>query len=112
MAYGFGIVVGVGVDVSEVSDVPVVLDDGSGGGMICAALSVGVVDVALLEVASVVVVDVDVVGGGAVVRGGRCEVVCGTGVTGAEGWWRELCAVWMTAYTRSSTRMAAATPEA
>ncbi len=90
--YGFGIVVGVGAVVS------VVLDDGSGGGTIWAALSVGVADVALVEVASVVVVVVvDVAGGGVVVRGAGCDVVCGIGVTGAEGWWRELCAVWITA---------------
>ena len=90
--YGFGIVVGVGAVVS------VVLDDGSGGGTIWAALSVGVADVALVEEASVVVVGVvDVAGGGVVVRGAGCDVVCGIGVTGAEGWWRELCAVWITA---------------
>ena len=109
VAYGFGIVVGVGAVVS------VVLDDGSGGGTIWAALSVGVADVALVEVAPVVVVVVvvvDVAGGGVVVRGAGCDVVCGIGVTGADGWWRELCAVWITAYTRISTSSAAATPEA
>lgn len=108
VTYGFGIVVGVGAVVS------VVLDDGSGGGTIWAALSVGVADVALVEVASVVVVVVvvDVTGGGVVVRGAGCDVVCGIGVTGAEGRWRELCAVWITAYTRISTSSAAATPEA
>ena len=102
---GFGRVVDVGDVVSEVLDV---LDDGSGGGAIWAALSVGVDEVA---VTSVVVV-VDVVGGGAVVRGAEYDVVRGIGLTGVEGCWRELCAVWMTAYTRISTKMAAATPEA
>jgi hypothetical protein len=95
---GFGRVVDVGDVVSEELDV---LDDGSGGGAICAALSVGVDEVV-----------VDVVGGGAVVRGAEYDVVRGIGLTGVEGCWRELCAVWMTAYTRISTKMAAATPEA
>ncbi|MCB0935550.1 MAG: hypothetical protein KDB55_06010 [Mycobacterium sp.] len=106
---GFGRVVDVGDVVSEELDV---LDDGSGGGAICAALSVGVDEVAVTSVVVVVVVVVDVVGGGAVVRGAEYDVVRGIGLTGVEGCWRELCAVWMTAYTRISTKMAAATPEA
>lgn len=94
VAYGLEIVV-VGVAGVVDSDV---LDDGSGGGTIWAALSVGVDDVALLELASVVVlVDVDVGAGGVVVRGAEYDVVRGAGLTGADGCWRELWAVWMTA---------------
>ena len=110
VTYGFGIVVGGEVVVDDDDDD--VLDDGSGGGTIWAALSVGVDEVEVVSVVVVVVVVVDVTGVGVVVRGAGCEVLCGIGLIGADGWWRELCAVWMTAYTRISTSNAAATPEA
>lgn len=96
--------VGVVVVVSEVVDDDV-------GGAISAALSVGEEDVSLVVV--VVVVDVVVVVvTAAVVRGEKTDVVFCTGTTGADGWWRELCAVWMTANTRISSSSTAAAPEA
>jgi len=107
--------VGVVVVVSEV------VDDGAGG-TIWAALSVGDDDVSLVvvdvvdDVVDVVddVVDVvdDVVVTVVVVRGMDADVVRCTGTTGADGWWRELCAVWMTANTRISRSSTAAAPEA
>ena len=99
--------VGVVVVVSEV------VDDGAGG-TIWAALSVGDDDVSLVVVVVVDVVDdVDVVVVTVVVvRGMDAEVVRCTGTTGADGWWRELCAVWMTANTRISRSSTAAAPEA
>jgi len=104
------------VVVSEVGVVVVVaevVDDGAGG-TISAALSVGDDDVSLV---GVVVVDVVDVGEGVVVtvvvvRGMDADVVRCTGTTGADGWWRELCAVWMTANTRISRSSMAAAPEA
>ena len=87
--------VGVVVVVSEV------VDDGAGG-TIWAALSVGDDDVSLVVVVVTVVV----------VRGMDADVVRCTGTTGADGWWRELCPVWMTANTRISRSSMAAAPEA
>ena len=92
-----------------------VVDDGAGG-TIWAALSVGEDGVSLVGVMSVVltgrdVVD-DVVVTVVVVRGMDADVVRCTGTTGADGWWRELCAVWMTANTRISRSSMAAAPEA
>jgi len=40
------------------------------------------------------------------------DVLRCTGTTGADGWWRELCAVWMTANTRINRSSTAAAPEA
>jgi len=107
VTYGFGIVVGV---VAVVSGAEV---DGAGG-TISAALSVGDDDVSLVVVVVVDVVDdVDVVVVTVVVvRGMDADVVRCTGTTGADGWWRELCAVWMTANTRISRSSMAAAPEA
>ena len=107
VTYGFGIVVGV---VAVVSGAEV---DGAGG-TISAALSVGDDDVSLVVVVVVDVVDdVDVVVVTVVVvRGMDADVVRCTGTTGADGWWRELCAVWMTANTRISRSSTAAAPEA
>ena len=110
MTYGFGIVVGV---VAVVSGAEV---DGAGG-TISAALSVGDDDVSLVGVVVVDVVDVVddvdvVVVTVVVVRGMDADVVRCTGTTGADGWWRELCAVWMTANTRISRSSMAAAPEA
>jgi len=105
------------VVVSEVGVVVVaaeVVDDGAGG-TISAALSVGDDDVSLVVVVVVDdVVDVvdDVVVTVVVVRGMDADVVRCTGTTGADGWWRELCAVWMTANTRISRSSTAAAPEA
>ena len=85
------------------------------GGTISAALSVGDDDVSLVVVDVVDdVVDVvdDVVVTVVVVRGMDADVVRCTGTTGADGWWRELCAVWMTANTRISRSSTAAAPEA
>ena len=85
--------------------VSAVVDDGSGG-TISAALSVGDDDVSLVVVLVVVVVVVVVV-----VPGVDADVVR-SGTTGADGWCRELCAVWMTANTRISSSSTAAAPEA
>ena len=98
--------VGVVVVVSEV------VDDGAGG-TIWAALSVGDDGVSLVGVMSVVMTGRDVVGVVVdAVRDGDVEVVRDDGITGADGWWRELCAVWMTANTRISRSSTAAAPEA
>ncbi len=90
-----------------------VVDDGAGG-TISAALSVGDDDVSLVVVVVVVVVVVDevVLVDGVVVRGVDADVVRCTGTAGADGWCRELCAVWMTANTRISRSSTAAAPEA
>jgi uncharacterized membrane protein len=87
--------------------------DGSGGGAISAALWVGEDGVSLVGVMSVVLIGRDVVGVVVdVVRAGDVEVVRDDGTTGADGWCRELCAVWMTANTRISRSRTAAAPEA
>jgi hypothetical protein len=88
VAYGLGIVVGV---VGVVSDGA---GDGSGGGTISAALWVGEDGVSLVGVMSVVLTGRDVVDVVVdVVRAGAVEVVRVDGTAGADGWWRELCAV-------------------
>jgi hypothetical protein len=104
------------VVVSELGVVVVVsavVDDGAGG-TISAALSVGDGGVALVVVLSVMVMvdDDEVVTVVVVARGADVDVVWCIGTAGADGRWRELCAVWMTANTRISRSSTAAVPEA